>query len=298
MQIYGYLALMAIAGSLVGLVSSFFGVGACFIMVPVMIYFFESFFGTNPSLAPLIAFGTNMAIVVPTALSGVARHRRELKSRGHAFPLKHFLSFAITVGLGSLLGAITAFTIFRAFRAYAGIVFKGVFGVFCLFGAYRFMRAKPKPISELKPPIVPLYCLAGLLSGFVAHIIGIGGGIIYVPVLNTFLGMPIHAAVPTSLATMVVGSSVGALSFGALGYSDQLLHLHEYPPFSFGWFNLLAFLAIGIPSIVFAQVGPVLAHRTSPRKYKVLFALVYVYIGVRLIVRSTFQLQGLIPPIP
>ena len=273
--VLSYLGLMVIIGSLVGLVSSFFGVGACFLMVPTMIYFFESCYGTNPSLAPLIAFGTNMAVVVPTAVSGAIRHRRELRSRGVAFPLRHFLNFGIPVGLGSFLGAITAFTIFSAYRAYAGIIFKGIFGIFCLFGAYRFMKARPKPISELKPPSIMVFALSGVLSGYIAHVIGIGGGLIYVPVLNTLLGVPIHAAVPVSLATMIIGSSVGSLSFAALGYADQVIHPGDYPPLSLGWFNLTAFLSIGIPSIIFAQIGPILAHKTSPKKYKILLALVY-----------------------
>jgi len=289
---------MVLAGSAVGLVSSFFGVGACFIMVPVMIYSFETFYNTPPGLSPLIAFGTNMAIAAITSISGVIRHRRELRMRGYRFPTRHFVSFGIPVGIGALAGALTAFTVFRAFRAYTGLALKIAFGVVCLFGAYRFMRARPRPITDLKPPRTGRYAAAGVLSGFAADIIGIGGGIIYVMVLNTLLEMPIHAAVPTSLATMVIGSGVGAILFAYLGHLDQAIHPSDYPPLSLGWFNLLAFLMIGLPSVAMAQVGPRLAHRTSPQRYKVLLAVTYVYIGVRLIVRGMYQLAGLTPPIP
>ncbi|RLI06338.1 hypothetical protein DRO32_05550 [Candidatus Bathyarchaeota archaeon] len=289
---------MVLAGALVGLVSSYFGVGACFIMVPVMIYCFETFMGTSPSLAPLIAFGTNMAIVVPTAVSGALRHRRELHRKGLAFPKKHFLSFAPFVGIGSFLGSLTAFAFYRHYPGQAGIVLKMIFGLFCLFGAYRFMRAKPIPIEELKPPAKAKYALSGLLAGFLAHFIGIGGGILYMPVLNSFLLMPVHLAVATSLATMTVGSSVGAISFALLGHLDQVEHPEAYPPFSIGWFNLLAFALIGLMSIIMAQVGPRLAHRTPPGRYKILLAILYAYIGLRLLIRGSYQLQGLKPPIP
>ena len=292
------LAFMLVAGALVGLVSSYFGVGACFIMVPVMIYCFETFMGTSHSLAPLIAFGTNMAVVVPTALSGALRHRRELAGRGASFPREHFLSFAPFVGLGSFLGSLTTFVFYHYYPKQAGIVLKMIFGIFCLFGAYRFMMAKPLPISELRPPNKPKYALSGLAAGFLAHFIGIGGGILYMPVLNSFLLMPVHLAVATSLATMVIGSSVGALSFAFLGYLDQVKHPEAYPPLSFGWFNALAFACIGGMSIIMAQVGPRLAHRTPPGRYKVLLAVLYIYIGMRLLLRGAFQLQGLHPPIP
>ena len=289
---------MLVAGSLVGLVSSFFGVGACFIMVPVMIYCFETYMKVNPSLSPLIAFGTNMAIVVPTAFSGVLRHRRELAKKKLPFPLKHYLYFAVPVGIGSFIGALAAFTFYLHYPRSAGIVLKTLFGLFCLFGAYRFMKAKPIPIREMPSPSPLKYAISGMLSAIAAHFIGIGGGIIYMPVLNVFLLIPIHMAVPISLGTMVVGSGVGSLSFIGLGHLDQIKHPDLYPPLSLGWFNLIAFLGIGLSSIVFAQIGPRIAHRTSPQRYKLLLAAVYTYIGVRLILRGIYQLQGLIPPIP
>lgn len=290
--------LMLLAGALVGLVSSYFGVGACFIMVPVIIHFLETSFGVSPSLSPLIAFGTNMAIVVPTALSGALRHRRILKGRKMRFPTKHYLSFGLPVGLGSFIGALLAFVFFTSFRAYAGIVLKMGFGALCLLGAYRFMKGKPIPVEELANPSPPKYALNGVLSGMAAHFIGIGGGLVYVPVLNVILKVPIHLAVPISLATMVIGSSVGSISFMWLGRADQVQHPSAYPPFTFGWFNLLAFLLIGVASIILAQVGPFLAHRTSPGKFKILLTILYVYIGIRLIVRGFFQVQGVPPPIP
>ena len=290
--------LMILAGSLVGLVSSYFGVGACFIMVPVIIYFLESSYTISPSLAPLIAFGTNMAVVVPCALSGALRHRRELRRKGLRFPLRHYLSFGPAVGLGSFVGALLAFIFFTSFRAHAGIILKTAFGLLCLLGAYRFMVAKPVPIKELKAPKLLKYAGWGVSSGMAAHFIGIGGGLIYVPVLNTILRIPIHIAVPISLATMVIGSSVGSSSFAWLGHIDQIKHATAYPPYTFGWFNLTAFLLIGVPSIILAQVGPYLSQRTSPQRFKILLAILYIYIGVRLTINGLFQLQGFPPPIP
>ena len=184
------IAFMLLAGSLVGLVSSFFGVGACFIMVPVMIYCFETYMGTSASLSPLIAFGTNMAVVVPTALSGALRHRRELAKRGLPFPSRHYAYFAVPVGVGSFMGALAAFTFYHYYPRSAGIVLKTLFGLFCLFGAYRFMKARPIPIKEMPSPSLPKYAASGLLAAVAAHFIGIGGGIIYMPVLNAFLSIP------------------------------------------------------------------------------------------------------------
>ncbi len=290
--------MLILAGAAVGLVSSYFGVGACFIMVPVMISVLTGIYNVNPSLAPLIAFGTNMAIVVPTAISGLIRHWREFKRKGMAFPVNHYVRFAIPVGIGSFLGSLLAFTFFTAYRRVAGLVLKLLFGVTCLIGAYRFMRARAKSVSELREPNTLRYVLAGLFCGCLAHFMGIGGGLIYIPTLNVLLEIPIHIAVAISIATMIIGSSIGSISFGLLGYLDQLKHPEDYPPFTFGWFNLLLFTFIGIPSILSAQVGPRLAHKTPPRKLKFLLALLYTYIGVRLTLNSLAQLQGLKPILP
>jgi hypothetical protein len=289
---------MVAVGLIVGLVSSFFGVGACFIMVPAMIYFFETFMHVSSSLAPLIAFGTNMAIVSPTSLSGVIRHLKELKIKDIVFPTKHYLNFGLPAGVGSFLGSLFAFTLFKVYPAQAGILLKTFFGLFCIFGAYRFMAAKPLQTAELKPLEKTKYAVGGLAAGFIAHFVGIGGGIIYLPILNSFLLVPIHLAVPVSLATMALGSLIGALSFGLLGHLDQLYRPEAYPPLSFGWFNLVAFLSIGLASIASAQIGPKITHKVSPKRFKILLAALYIYIGVRLILRGIFQLQGLIPPIP
>ncbi|MHA1238194.1 MAG: sulfite exporter TauE/SafE family protein [Candidatus Odinarchaeia archaeon] len=288
---------MVVTGSLVGLISSYFGVGACFIMVPIMITTFQSM-GAPASLSPLLAFGTNMAIVVPTALSGVIRHRKTLKEKASEFPLRHYLMFAIPVGIGSGVGALCAFALVTSYRAIAGLILKTLFGIVALVGAYQFLRSRFSPISELPKPSALKYGALGFLSGLFAHFIGIGGGLIYVPVLNTLLEIPILLSVALSLGTMIVGSSVGALSFAILGSFDQALHPLDYPELSFGWFNLTAFLIIGVPSVLFAQVGPKLAHKTSPKKFKALLAAVYVYVGVRLIVNGLLQIQGLPSLIP
>ncbi|MHA1311771.1 MAG: sulfite exporter TauE/SafE family protein [Candidatus Helarchaeota archaeon] len=287
-NIFIILGIMVITGIAVGLTSSFFGVGGSFIMAPVMMFCFETFMGASPQISPFVAFGTNMAIVVPTALSGVYKHIKETKKNDLKFPYIHYLNFAIPVGLGSLTGAIFAFILFSNFRAQAGLILKTLYGIYCIIGAYNYVSTKPKPINSLPELHKIKSYTSGFSSGFLAHFIGIGGGIIYLSVLNTLLEIPIQTAVTMSLATMVVGSSIGFISFLILGYNDSIINASQYPIFSVGWFNLLAFLGIGISSIIFAQFGSILTRKISPKKFKILLAIVYIYIGIRLIINGIF----------
>jgi hypothetical protein len=215
-----------------------------------------------------VSLATNMAVVVPTALSGVLRHAK-IKQ----FSMSHYWNFAIPVGVGSLVGSAIAVFV-------PGSVLKILFGALCLIGAWRFMTAKPRPVDEMPPVRKSKFWSAGFGSGLIAHFLGIGGGLVYVPALNTILAIPIHQGVAISQATMVIGSSVGALTFVVIGLFRSLTDL---PPLSLSYFNLAAWLALVITSIPLAQVGAVVAHKLSAKRLKFLLALLYIYVGLKLI---------------
>jgi len=266
---------LLIAGVGVGFANGMFGVGGCFLMVPVMFYLFKGL-GVPVDTAMKISLCTNMAVVVPTALSGVLRHAR-IKQ----FPRSHYWNFAILVAVGSLAGSGIAVFV-------PGSVLKELFGVLCLVGAWRFMAAKPRPVSEMPPVERKRFWPTGLGAGFIAHFLGIGGGLVYMPALNTVLGIPIHQALAISQATMIIGSSVGALTFVILGFFHNL---GELPPLSLSYFNLATWLALVATSIPMAQVGAILAHKLHPKHLKLSLAILYVYVGLKLI--GVFSWLGL-----
>ena len=59
-----------------GFVSGMLGVGGCFIMVPVQYWILTSM-GVSAKTAILTAFGTNLMVVIPTALSGALGHSKK-----------------------------------------------------------------------------------------------------------------------------------------------------------------------------------------------------------------------------
>ena len=50
----------------------------------------------------------------------------------------------------------------------------------------------------------------GLIGGFASGLFGVGGGLLFVPLLVLFLGVNIHVAIGTSLAAIVPTALVGA----------------------------------------------------------------------------------------
>ncbi|MDP3541733.1 MAG: sulfite exporter TauE/SafE family protein [Elusimicrobiota bacterium] len=61
--------------------------------------------------------------------------------------------------------------------------------------------------------ILLAYVVAGAAAGTLGALVGLGGGIIIVPVLSLFLGVPIHQAVAASLVAVVATSSVAAIGY-------------------------------------------------------------------------------------
>ena len=57
------------------------------------------------------------------------------------------------------------------------------------------------------------FVVAGAAAGTLGALVGLGGGIIIVPVLSLFMGVPIHQAVAASLVAVVATSSVAAIGY-------------------------------------------------------------------------------------
>lgn len=57
------------------------------------------------------------------------------------------------------------------------------------------------------------FVIAGAAAGTLGALVGLGGGIIIVPVLSLFMGVPIHQAVAASLVAVVATSSVAAIGY-------------------------------------------------------------------------------------
>ncbi|MGC6531150.1 MAG: sulfite exporter TauE/SafE family protein [Candidatus Puniceispirillaceae bacterium] len=132
--------------------------------------------------------------------------------------------------------------------------------------------------------MIPLL-LTGLLSGFMAGLLGVGGGIIIVPIMAFLLDYsgihtttPMHMAVGSSLAVIVPTSLISARSHYRLGNIDAWV-LYRLGPFVFlGAFG-----------------GAVLASLIDNQALKVIFGTLAVLIGVSFLIKIVVILDGLPP---
>jgi uncharacterized protein len=113
---------------------------------------------------------------------------------------------------------------------------------------------------------VPLV-LIGLAAGFFSALFGVGGGIIVVPLLLLIGRLQERPAMATSLAAIGIIALAGTVSYGFHG---------ELKPG--------AAAMVGLPAAVGAVAGTALQQRIANRTLSLLFPLLLVGVGVKLLV--------------
>ncbi len=109
----------------------------------------------------------------------------------------------------------------------------------------------------------------GFAAGTVAGLLGVGGGVLFVPGLVFFLSLTQHQAEATSLLAIVPVALVGAIAqdrYGNVRRRDAVL--------------------LGLFSVAGAAGGVALANALSGRVLQVGFALFMVVVAVQLVRRS------------
>jgi uncharacterized membrane protein YfcA len=81
------------------------------------------------------------------------------------------------------------------------------------------------PTSGIASISVWAILLVGLVTGFLAGMLGVGGGFIRMPALVYFLGVPTHVAVGTDLFEIVFSAGYGTVTHSLKGNVDVLMAL-------------------------------------------------------------------------
>jgi len=259
-----------LAGLGVGFASGLLGVGGCFIMIPVQVWVYTAM-GMDLNTAVKVAFGTNLAVVLPTAMSGAYRH-----SKKGAVMWKAAVVLGITGAIGAVIGSTIA-------SITPGKYLSIAFGCAIILGAVRMLTAKPPEETGKKPVENPLVWAAwGFPLGIVTGIIGIGGGVLMVPVMFVALSFGIHLAVGTSTALMIFTSIGGLLGYIYNGLKAGIPFVTEIGHL-IGYWNLESWLLLASTSVLMAQVGAKTAHKLPAKQLRYVFIIVMLYIGWKMI---------------
>jgi uncharacterized protein len=267
---FQYVLVLLATGVAVGFSCGLLGIGGGFLMVPVQIWVLTST-GIDPTLATRIAFGTSLAVVLPTALSGCLGHN----CRGVVLWRP-----GIIMGLCGLLGAFLGGSI----AAHApGDLLRIAFGFVVMLGALRMLFARSvQPRQEALPgetrEILLQYVLWGLAVGVISGLSGIGGGVILVPAMVIAMGFGMYQAIGTSSVTIALNAVGGVIAYAVNGWGMPGL-----PVYCVGYIDLLQFVLLAGASIFTASWGVKVAHRLPAEKLRSIFVILMVYIGLKMI---------------
>ncbi|MGB9200017.1 sulfite exporter TauE/SafE family protein [Methanobacterium sp.] len=260
-----YLFVLLLTGALVGFASGLLGVGGGFIMVPIQFFLLTSL-GVDPTTAIRVAFGTSLAVILPTAISGALGHAR----RG-AVLFRPMILMGISGLISSLIGGTIA-------ANTPGIYLKIIFGILVLISGIWMLIAKYPEISGEPKKGVLSYIIIGFITGLLSGLLGVGGGVVLVPILVILMGFSMIRAVGTSTAVIIFTSLGGIIAYTANGFNIAGL-----PPFSIGYINLIQFAVLAIISVPMAQIGVKASHKLPEKQLRYIFILVMFYIAFKMI---------------
>lgn len=244
-------------GALSGVLSSVAGVGGAVVTTPGI----RAMGGS-----PLTAVGSTVPAIIPGAITGTYRYAK-----------LGLVDTRVGVTCGGF-GAVSALAGVWVSDQVNGNLLMVITAMLVIWSSYSALRGA-RPARESGDGIsasnasVPMLAAVGAGAGFVAGLLGVGGGIILVPSFTTFLRMPVKRTVATSLvavAMMSVSSLIGHWASGHIDWSFAL-------PMSFGV----------IPG---ARLGSHFAAEASEATMKRVVGLLLGAMGVIYLVTELLQL--------
>jgi uncharacterized membrane protein YfcA len=265
-------------GGIVGFLSGMFGVGGGFLITPLLF-----FIGVPPAVA--VATGANQ--VVASSVSGVlAQMRRKAVD----------FRMGTVLLVGGMAGSAVGIAVFQwmtrlgqvdLFVQLSYVLFLGLIGAMMLQESLRawFRSQQGGPVrrshvhtwvhglplkmkfraSGLYISVLPPLAV-GALVGFLAAIMGVGGGFVMVPAMIYLLGMPTKVVVGTSLFQIIFVTAFTTLMHAVTSQTVDIL---------------LALLLI-IGGVIGAQIGTTIGVRLKAEQLRILLALLVLAVAIKI----------------
>ncbi len=281
MTIPGWLAALAV-GLLAGAVSGLVGIGGGAVMVPFLYFFLQ-----HPELSAVhvpaaqqavVAHATSLLVIIPVSMRGAWLYHRAGLVEWRAV-WRMGLASVVTASLGARLAV-----------ALPGALLKLAFGTFLLVIAARLFIGKRSSEATgdwLEPHMHTGRALAGGAAvGFFSALLGVGGGLVAIPVLIYGLHLPIKKVTGTSLALITFTALVGVAAYAVSGWAA---------PDGTGattYFHLPAALALAIGALLAVPLGTGLQMRMPTHALRKMFAVVFLLLGARIVIVNLLNLLG------
>ncbi len=276
-EVYVNIPLIFILSLVVGVLSGLFGVGGGFLMTPFLIFL---------GIPPAYAVPNEANNILGTSISGSTTHY--LKGT-----LDYKMGLMIVVGgvAGTILGIIT-FSYFKDIGKINIVISLAYMYILAIIGTimlvqgvseidrarkkviiknklhshywihglpFRMRFKKSKLYESIFTPII-----IGLLVGYLAAIMGVGGAFILVPAMIYIIGMPTKLIPGTSLFVTIFISAI-----------VTVLHAFHY-----GSIDLMLVMVLILGSILGVQIGQKLGEKVDSSQFKAILAFLLLLVGI------------------
>lgn len=238
-------------GLAAGFLSGLFGVGGGILIVPALVL--------AARFDQRLAAGTSLAAIVPTSLVGVV---------SYAVTGNVDWIVALILAAGAVVGAQIGTQLLATLPKRAvqwGFI---VFLVVVIVSLFLVVPSRDAAVA-LNPLIIVGLVIMGLVVGVLSGLLGIGGGVVIVPVLILLFGASDLLAKGTSLLVMVPTAISGTVGNARRKNVD-----------------LPAAAVIGVCACATTALGALAAAAISPMVANILFAVFLAAVGAQLVSRA------------
>jgi hypothetical protein len=273
----GVLAALLAVGLIVGFLSGLIGIGGGVLIVPFLYFFYGhpawSGLGVDPSLEAAVAHATSLAVILPTGLYAAATyHRSGMVAWRAALPI------AAVAMVAAFAGAQIALLLPAA-------ALKTLFGVLLIGSGINLTRSQEQHGREELRLTGPVVVGTGLAVGLLSALLGVGGGILAIPLLVYVVGLDIKRVAATSIAIVALTAASGTIAYAISGWG-----VPGRPPGSLGFVHLTAAVPILLASILAVRAGALANQRLNRRALSLLFAGVFLLLGFGLVIQNAGEL--------
>ncbi|HEX6646456.1 MAG TPA: sulfite exporter TauE/SafE family protein [Nitrososphaeraceae archaeon] len=242
--------ILVIIGFGSGILGSLIGVGGGIVMTPLLTYM---------GFSPAVIASSSLIAIFATSISSTLTYIRK-KYINYWLGLK----LALPAIPGSIIGGFFSnFISLEYFKIYFAILLTVV-------GLYIFFKNKiiNKTLDRTPKPLFYLILISGTFgAGVISSFFGIGGGIIFVPILVIIYKMKMINASPTAQYTLLISTITGLLTHIIL----------EHPDYSYG-------IALAFGAFFGAQLGSRSIHLVNENILSKIFSFSLIMIAINLII--------------
>lgn len=251
-----------VIGLLAGVLGGLAGVGGSMIMLPglALVLGYATEAQTEQHLYMAAAMAVNMLVALPAA-------RKHHGAGAVRWDLFRWLLPSMTVTMVAAVLVSNAIEGEWLRRKLAIFI-----AVYCLFNLVRLVKRLPEPADPKASVATWKLIVTGCVTGIISGLLGLGGGVVMVPMLQMVCGVGLVGAIATTLTVMPLTALVGAaIKIGTL-------HTHG---FGVGEAFVLI-LAMGPAAMIGGYLGATLTHTLPINAVRALISALLFVIALKL----------------